>query len=193
MLVADRSSFVFKVKGPLGEANLNENVYSPLLDVLADRKPKSLGQLEDALNRSGVQFAQMVQAVLVLAGQGTICSVQEDAVTSKARKACEKLNAMVLARARTSGEINYLASPVTGGGVTTGRFPQLFMLAAQNGLKRPEDWADFVWKIVAGQGQKVVKEGKTLESSEENLAEIVSQANAFVAKQLPVLKDLQIA
>jgi len=47
--------------------------------------------------------------------------------------------------------------------------------------------------ILAGQGQKLVKEGKTLETPEENLAELTTQANAFAEKQMPILKALQIA
>lgn len=38
-----------------------------------------------------------------------------------------------------------------------------------------------------------MKDGKTLETAEENLAELKVQAEAFAAKQLPLLKALQIA
>ena len=34
-----------KVTGSLGEANLSEAIYTPILDQLADHKPHSLGQL----------------------------------------------------------------------------------------------------------------------------------------------------
>ncbi len=36
------------------------------------------------------------------------------------------------------------------------------------------------------------KEGKTLDTPEENLAELKAQAVTFAEKQLPVLKSLQI-
>ncbi|EMS80489.1 hypothetical protein [Desulfotignum phosphitoxidans] len=38
------------------------------------------------------------------------------------------------------------------------------------------------------QGQKLVKEGKTLETDEQNLAELTSQAEGFAEKLLPVLR-----
>jgi hypothetical protein len=38
-----------------------------------------------------------------------------------------------------------------------------------------------------------VNEGRTLESSEENMAELTTQATTFATKQLPVLKALQMA
>jgi len=43
------------------------------------------------------------------------------------------------------------------------------------------------------QGQKIVKEGKTLESTEDNLAELTNRAQIFAEKKLPILKALQIA
>ena len=95
-------------------------------------------------------------------------------------------------KARSSNDISALASPVTGGGVSVGRFHQLFVLAMQQGKKKPEDWAAFVAQILASQGQKIVKEGKPLETAEEHLAELTTQAHEFAVKQLPGLKALQI-
>jgi len=61
------------------------------------------------------------------------------------------------------------------------------------GKKQPAEWTQFVWQILSAQGQKIVKEGKTLETPEENIAELTDQANTFAEKQLPILKALQIA
>ena len=112
---------------------------------------------------------------------------------SRAKKHTDKLNLHIIRRARFSGELVYLASPVTGGGVQVGRFPQLFLLASSQGKKQPHEWAQFVWQILSAQGQKIVKERKTLESEQENLDELTEQAKAFALKGLPVLKAYQIA
>ena len=95
-------------------------------------------------------------------------------------------------KARSSNDITFLASPMTGGGIGVGRFHQLFILAIQQGKKMPEDWAAFVAQILTAQGQKIVKEGKTLETPEENLAELNLQATAFATKQLPIMKAPQV-
>ncbi|MDO9535205.1 MAG: methyltransferase, partial [Bacillota bacterium] len=42
-------------------------------------------------------------------------------------------------------------------------------------------------------GQKLVKEGKTLETPVENIAELTEQAQTFAEKLLPILRALQIA
>jgi hypothetical protein len=81
---------------------------------------------------------------------------------------------------------------VIGGGVSLGRFQQLFILALPQNRKAPADLARFVWDILAAQGQKIVKDGKTLDTAEDNIAELTIQAQAFADKQLPILKALQV-
>ena len=50
----------------------------------------------------------------------------------------------------------------------------------------------FVLWLMQTQGQKLVKEGKTLETDEENLAELNEQAQKFGEKQVPVLRALGV-
>lgn len=193
MLVAHRSDVSLKVNGALGEATMSEAVYNPILDVLTDHKSRTIAQIEHAVSDQGIRFAQVMQAMMVLIGAGYIASVQPVETISKAKKTTERLNAHLMRKARSSGDITYLASPVTGGGVAIGRFSQLFLMASQQGKKQPAEWAQIVWQIISAQGQKFVKEGKTLETAEENLAELTAQATTFAEKQLPILKALQIA
>ena len=110
----------------------------------------------------------------------------------KAKKHTDKLNAYIMDKARGSVDISYLASPVSGGGVNVTRFQQLFMLALSQGKKQPAEWAQFTLQILAAQGQRIVKEGATLETAEENLTELTAQATAFATKQLPIMKALQV-
>lgn len=49
ILTVHRPDVSLKVTGSLGEANMSENVYAPILDLLADHKPKTIGQIEQAL------------------------------------------------------------------------------------------------------------------------------------------------
>ena len=140
-----------------------------------------------------ITLPQIIQSVMVLAGSGQIVMVQEENVIARAKKTTDKLNNHIMSKAAGSGDITYLASPVTGGGITVGRFQQLFLLAMSRGKRQPSDCAQFVWQILAAQGQKIVKEGKPLETGEENIKELTEQAVTFFEKQLPILKALQIA
>ncbi|MCX7190393.1 MAG: class I SAM-dependent methyltransferase [Methylotenera sp.] len=192
MLVTRRPDVSLKITGAIGEAMLSEAVYNPILDALADYKPHTLGELENTLIGKGVLFAHIKEAAMILTGTGAIAAVQDEAIIAKAKKLTDKLNLHMMNKARGSNEITYLASPVTGGGVAVGRFVQLFLLANSQGKKKPAEWAEYVWQVVSSQGQKLLKEGKTLETPEENLAELLAQANAFSEKQLPIFKALQI-
>jgi hypothetical protein len=192
-LVAHRPDVSLKVTGTLGEATMSETVYGPILDALADHKVRTIGQVEQVVKGANVQFNQLFQAILVLSGQGTLAAAQEDAAIAKARKPSERLNGHLKAKARGSADVAYLASPVTGGGVTVARFQQLFLLAIDQGRKQPAEWADFAWQILASQGQRIIRDGKPVQSPDENLAELNTQAKAFADKQLPILKALGVA
>jgi len=192
ILTTHRADVSLKVTGAIGEATMQEAVYNPILDALADHKPKTLGQLEQALKDQNISLAHITEAVMVLAGTGSLVTVQDEALSQKAKLHSDKLNAFFMEKARGSTDITYLASPVTGGGITVNRFQLLFLLAINQGEKLPAEWAAFTWQILAVQGQKIAKEGKSLETPEENLAELNLLATAFASKQLPILKALQV-
>jgi hypothetical protein len=96
-------------------------------------------------------------------------------------------------KARSSHDVSYLASPVTGGGFPVGRFLQIFLLGIRQGHKTADDLASFTWKLLESQGQKIVKEGKALEQVDENVAELKSQAQTFLDRSLPILTALHIS
>src|SRR5690606_17095276 len=117
----------------------------PILDALADHKPHTLGQLEQAVQRSNVSFVQLMQAVMVLSGAGVLLPTQDETATNQARKRTDRLNKHLMHNARSSNELTYLASPLTGGGLQVSRLHQLFLLARASGQKQPADWAQYAW------------------------------------------------
>lgn len=192
MLMLNRNDVSLTVTGSLGEAKMTESIYSPILDILADHKAYTFGQIEQKVQDNNISFAQLNETILLLASTGVIASVQDDHVINKAKKTTEKLNFHIMNHARGSTDIAYLSSPVTGGGVMVNRFTQLFLLATHLGMRKPADWAEFVWEILVAQGQKIVKNGEPLNTKEENIAELLIQANTFAEKQLPIFKALQL-
>ena len=193
MLAQPRADVSLKVSGSSGEVTLRETVYAPVLDVLADHVPRTVGQIEQAVQGLGVSYEQVKQVVFVLAGTGSLAGVQEEALIPNARKLTDKLNAHLIDKARASGAISYLASPVTGGGIHVNRFRQLFLLAIREGKSEPAEWASAAWQILAEQGERIIADGAVLETAEKNLEELNRQALAFAEKHLPVLVALQIA
>ena len=199
-LSALRADIPLKVTGALGEATLQEEVYGPILDALA--KPVESGRsaaislrqlLTENPNLSALGWARIQQAILVLVGAGHVQPCPADAKgENQRREATRRFNRVVMEKARHSDDLQFLASPVTGGGHAVPRFQQLFLLSLSEGKKRPHEWAQFAWQVLSRQGQRIVKQGKPLETPDENLAELQSQAETFAEKQLPVLRGLQI-
>ena len=70
------------------------------------------------------------------------------------------------------------------------RFEQLFLLARSGGAKRPSDWAELAWSTLSCQGLKLLKDGQTLESEAQNLAELKAKSELFNQQQLPILLAL---
>ena len=50
-----------------------------------------------------------------------------------------------------------------------------------------------MWQVLQAQNQRIVKEGQTLETAEDNLAELTAQAAEFAEKRLLILKALLVA
>ncbi|UJP02483.1 MAG: methyltransferase regulatory domain-containing protein [Nitrosomonas sp.] len=192
IMMVQRVDALMEVTGTLGKATLNEAVYEPILDLLSDHKIKSVSQIEEALRNRGITLTQIMQAVMILVSTGQIALVQEENAVSKARKQTDKLNQYLLKKAFSSEEINFLVSPVTGGGIAVGRFQQLFVLAMSKGKVNINDCVQFAWQVIVAQGQKIIKDEKVLQSEQENLEELTKLARTFFEKQIPVLKALQI-
>jgi SAM-dependent methyltransferase len=193
VLVADRSQVSLKVSGAATDATLQEAIYGPILDALADHQPKTIAQLAGAVEQHNITFAQLLQAAMVLLGTSALQPAQEAEAARKAKPYTERLNEYMLDVSRGSALVNYLASPLTGGGVVVPRLQQLFLLARRQGRKQPAEWADYCWQVLAAQNQRLVKEGKTLTTSEESVRELEDQAKSFAEQRLPVLKALEIA
>ncbi len=98
-----------------------------------------------------------------------------------------------MAKARDNSDLQFLASPVSGGIHTIRRFKQVFLMPLLDGAKTPVDCAAFTWQLIAAQGQRPNKEGKMVETEEKNLREFKGQASKFGEKDFPVLLTLQIA
>lgn len=192
VLTVPRSAASLKATGTAGEVTMQEQIYVPILDALADHKPRSIMQLMEVTAGKKITSEQLVQAVIVLVGTGQLAPVQPESATDKARARTDRLNAYVMNRARSSGDIGHVASPVTGGGQAADRIVQLFLLALKQGRERPADWVASVWDVLKLQDQKLVKDGSVLKTADENKAELGVQAAAFEKNGLPMLKALGV-
>ncbi len=100
---------------------------------------------------------------MMLIGTGHAAPVQDPATTLAAAGTSAALNRYLVAQAAAGGEVEHLASPVSGGGVAVDRVQQLFLQAELAQQHAPEEVAAWVWVQMCAQGKKLVKEGVRLE------------------------------
>lgn len=193
MLTVQRKDVSLKIPAPMGELNLSEAVYQPVLDLLADNQPRSLGELENLLASAKISLPVIVETAMVLTGAGHAAPVLETPVAAHVRARSDAMNTRLARMARSNAQVVYASSPVVGGGITTGRFALMFAQAHKEGVAaEPAALARHVWGILEAQGHTLLKDGEPLATAQDNIAELTRQADDFVSRRLAIFKALQI-
>lgn len=174
------------------DITLQEAVYKPLLDILGDNKPHVISDINAALAGAGIQPLQILQAIMVLISLNKLAPAQDEAAVTASAASAARINAAVVDRARYNEAITCLASPLTGGGMTADRIALLMMGAIDAGATTPDAIANKVWPVLAGEGRRMTREGKALETLEENLDELGRAAKVFLENQWPLLSNLGV-
>ena len=187
-LVIAPANIKFEHQFILGEVKLQEEIYGPICTTLATES-LTLGELQNHPQTQHITLNNLYQALLILIGVGYIHPAVNEVTRKQRQKSTDAFNAAVKTKALYSDEMNYLASPLIGTGVAVNRLEQLLLLAKSRQQSGPE----FLWQVLSSQGKKVVTEGKTLETEEENLAYLRTAAEEFERDRLPVLTRLGIS
>ncbi len=187
-----REDLELKLEGGQGKIELSEAIYSPVLDALAGSKVVSIQELVNSLKPKNIQFDHIVETLMILAGMGIVAPAQDDKSIEDNRVKTDLTNDYLVKRARSSKEVSFLVSPVTGGGIHADRFAQLFIECAKQRIEEPQKIALATWEVLKLQGQKMVVEGKTLDSEQENIIALTKLSKLFVDNQLPIYKKLDI-
>ena len=177
------------------EITLNPHIYGPIIEELSDMQPHSLGAITGVVGSRNLGLQQVVDAVMMLIGAGNAAPVQLDADIVHGCAGSAALNRHLIAQAArggADGDVEHLASPLTGGGVPADRIQQLFMLAVLEEQQTPDAIIAFAWRHISAQGKKLVRDGVRLEDEQDNLDELSLQAQRFFVERLPVLQALQV-
>lgn len=183
-----------KVRGTRGEAVLKPDVYGPVLKALADHQPHTLHDVLKQASGGALDSTAILQAVVVLTGAGQLAPAAAEAAIECATPSARRLNQELLSRCADGTGVDYLVSPVLGGGLQVSAFHQLILTAMQQpGAHQPTDWARWVWQHMERRGQRAIKDGKPLETAELALTVITEQAQQFARETLPRLRILGVA
>lgn len=192
VLMTPADNVPLKFNTPVGEVKLSAEVYRPILEFLQEDSFRPKNFREYLKRNPGRDARTLIEPIIILVNGGHVMPCQSEAAVKLVRKNCERLNAHICERAIFEDSINFLASPLTGLGVAVNRFNQMFLAQYKKGDTTADKLAASTWKIFLRQGQRLIKDGKTIESPEENLAYMKTMAEAFLANQLPIYKALAL-
>jgi hypothetical protein len=193
VLTAPRGAAAADAGGLLGKYVPLKQISDPILDTLADHRPKTLGQIEQAVIDRGIGLAQVIEIAMMLFDKGMLSAAQDDAEIDVARRQTDKLNAHLCGAARYRTTSSILASPVTGAGlIDVGRAFQFFWLAMSQGKKQPAELALYAANIFRADGMVILDKEKRYLAPDGNLLALTAEATLFLEKVVPLLKALQI-
>jgi hypothetical protein len=194
-LVSPLTTFNYEIDAQLGKIALRKDIYESIIEALkaGGGGPKRIGDLAEDRTLAKLPAGSLIEGLSVLVGAGIAHPALSDADIASVAPRCKRLNAHFIERARISGDVSVLASPVIGAGITVGRFEQMFLGARARGLKSPADWAKDAWETMSKQSQLIVKNGEVLRTPESNLQELKDQAKTLADERLPLLQRLQVA
>lgn len=196
-----RSDVPLKISGALREIAFPPVICDPILDCLADHRPKTVAQIEETVAPHGLAFPQIRDCLYALLDTYSLSCAQDDATAAAARPKTDRLNAYLRDKAakflqeKAGGSFPFiLASPVTGAAVRVDRLQQLFIDAMLQGRQQPQDIARQVMPLLQSAGMTVVDQGAplTTSSDEQLLTVLTTRAATFVRDLLPMLRALQI-
>lgn len=192
VLTVERSAAKHVLKLPLGEFTGKPELYLPLFDILAEG-PKTVAELSSMPPFAGLNVATIAQmlAFVVASGQASLFYIPD--VPTPPGPA-QRMNRALADSARFGEEYQALASPLLGNGLPSGTVERLVYLALTN--KVPADdataLARAVWNAMAPLGQRVVKDGKTLQTADESLPEIKASVELVLRTRLPLWRKLGV-
>ena len=172
----------------LGTLALRPEVYKPVINVL-DQGPMTIRELIERLPATQLGWTSLTDAIKVLIGRGDLHPALPPDGLAERTASTRAFNNAVMARAKESTELGYLASPVTGGGIRADRITQLYLLAKQKGAQDP---AATMAKIAIMSGHSVERDGQKL-GPQETAAALGARAVTIEQKTLPILERLGIA
>ncbi len=191
VLTAPREKCLLKIKGPLGEVTLNETLYPPVLDKLAENggSPKSAEDLLTPALRKPGGLATLTEILACLIAAQYVFVAQPSLDGKVIAKSARRFNNAILDRAGFDPEPTYFASPVIGSGVASTLVDLLFTQAT---VEKNRDLIGHTWSILSANGRFILKDGKPIESPDENQKMLHDLLKSYQSERLPLLRRLGI-
>ena len=174
------------------QANLIPNdTFEAVVAALSDGVPHAVSDLLASPGLAGFDAKVTIEALLNLVGNGSLSPVQSDATIAAVAPRVLRLNAALCAKAMHSADVSFLASAVTGGGISVGQLHMQFLALRATGLPSPREWAIYMARSFQQAGVHLVREGNALTTLDAMVAHILELAQSFEDQTLPRLQKLR--
>jgi SAM-dependent methyltransferase len=190
ILCTARNEISMKMSCGLGEAELKVSQYQPLLDILAQYKAMHLFEIMQNIEKNALPISetQLIEMCSVLIANGNLQIAQE--LEPSLIKSTNKLNQHLLNLARSSADIGILACALIGGAIPVPYLDQLIILMHNEGKQNAPDIENGIWQILQQQNQRLISQGKTLESEADNRTEIQKAIELFLHNKKVMYENL---
>lgn len=176
---------------PVGTVEPRSQVYTPMLDALAER-PRSIGELLalPEVRAHGEPSPAEVAGLLVASGH----VLPVDGADRTAGRAAA-LNA-VLADDAIGADNNWpgaLAAPRLGTGIKTSALElEVLALTARFGADDPRALAEAIWAPIKARGETLVQDGQPVQNEAENLDLLTQRARLVLENKMPAWRMLGV-
>ena len=192
ILISNPEDIILKVQGALGTANLNEQIYIPIIEFLSSHSVITLEEIYYATNKSTLNYNNLMEVVMLLVAKGNLSLVQDDVKYNKSKIHAQKLNHYFIENSINNENINYLASPLTGSAFFVSRIELMLLNESNLNNKQINLNPEKVFEKLSSLGQKLITASKPLLTKEDNIKELNEIANNLIKKKIPILKKISI-
>lgn len=172
--------------------NLPENLREKVFEYLVSKNCRPKNFKDFTKKNPDINLANLEEMLVILAAVGKISPCQNEDAIKKTETPCQNLNKHICERAKFADEVQFLASPVTGGGVMLNRYERIFTAAIFDGLNSADEIANYTWQAFSKFGQVLVVNGEPLKTPEENIAEFKKHVKTYLENRLPILRNFKV-
>jgi len=179
-----------KFRLPIGEVTPKKESLAALMQALAT-KPASGAELMDAGRKCGINENDVILLILLLTNGACITPARRDYATVD-RSASERLNALVFGLTPAADSHRFVASAVLGSAMGAGFVDRVIGPLANGSAIKDTEVAAKAFELLEKAGQQFRRDGKLMENSEANIAEISTLVREFRDTRLPLWRSLGI-
>ena len=185
-LVVPQARVERKALFPIGEVLFDRELYDPVLFALQE-KPQSLDQLMARLDVGALGKPRVIEALMVLLAAEYIMPAVEPALYTL--MTTRRLNNSIMERQIDNIEKQFLASPVLQSGIRVDWLERLLLLCE---ISENNDPLSYVWERMQANNHMLTENGEVLQSTEENIKQLVQVIASFRRDKLPLLRQLGV-